>query len=190
MSDPTARVVDMLRVAHEALAPEGVTVSWRRLPDAGGRTQDEMKVEIVRQLVSGLPDDWAVAHYGATLIGEDARDELRVTGPDGQSRQVPVPGAVRPLVAELKRAMWTPEQGTWFGLVFTIDRAAGQVSPGFNHDIQPGGVPFRWRAVQPRGLDRRDAALPPPGRGGPRLAVQLSGRLTGWCACPVDRAAT
>jgi hypothetical protein len=162
MSDPTARVVDMLRVAHEGLANEGVTVSWRRLPEPEPRSHQEMILDVVRHLIDSAPEGWASWRYGATLIGEDARDDFWVTDAAGQTQRAEVPPFVRTLVAELKRAMWTPEQGTWFGLLFRMEKAAGQVSPGFNYDIEPGGPPFaqqEWVAEM-RHFPRPPAAVP------------------------------
>ncbi len=138
---PPPEVLQILDVAGQVLAEDGVTVDWRLL-EAAQRTYQDVLREMARDLVQAVPADWATLTYSATLVGSRRRDSLAVTTAGGPSQLPGAPDHVRGAVEELKRLMWTPEKGAWIGVELTIDRASGQLTPGFNYNLEPAGDPL------------------------------------------------
>ena len=141
ISPPPAEVLQILDVAGQVLAEDGVTVDWRLLEAAQRNYQDVLR-EMARDLMQAVPADWLSLRYSATLVGPRRRDSLVVTTPAGATQLPGAPDHVRAAVEELKRLMWTPEKGAWLGVELGIDRASGQLTPGFNYDLEPAGEPL------------------------------------------------
>jgi hypothetical protein len=139
VSEPPQEVLDVLRAAGHVLSPDGVSVDWRLLEDAAERDHTEVLREIAVGLTQAVPDTWTHLRYVATCIGDRRRDSLTAETTEGRIDLQGAPNPVRAAVEELKQLMWTEERGTWLELDFTIDRAAGRLTPGFNYNLEPGG---------------------------------------------------
>ena len=141
VTPPPAEVLQILDVAGQVLADDGVTVDWRLL-EAAQRTYQDVLREMVRDLVQAVPADWTALTYSATLVGPHRRDALAVQTSGGPVQLPGAPDHVRSALEELKRLMWTPERGAWIGVELAVDRASGQLTPGFNYDLEPAGEPL------------------------------------------------
>ncbi len=142
VTEPPQEIVDVLRAAGHVLFPDGVSVAWQVAEDVPARDQTEVVRDIAGGLVAAAPEEWTHLRYSALLIGERRRDRLTADTPEGTVELPDVPGDVRAAVEELKELMWTPERGAWLELDFTLDRAAGQLLPGFNYNLEPAGEPL------------------------------------------------
>lgn len=142
VAEPPKPILDVLTAAGHVLAPDGVTVAWQVADSVPARDQTAVVREIAGGLVDAAPEEWTHLRYAATLIGDRRRDLLTATTPDGTLDLQGAPADVRAAVEELKQLMWTPERGTWLELEFTADRAAGQLVPGFNYNLEPAGEPL------------------------------------------------
>ena len=98
-------------------------------------------------LRAAAPAGAARVRYRAVVVGAVRRDELTAGSGDDRQEPLPVPGAVRAAVEELKRVMWTPERGTWLQTDMVLDRASGRLLPLFNHDAPPPGPPLPREAL-------------------------------------------
>jgi hypothetical protein len=141
ISPPPAEVLQILDVAGQVLAEDGVTVDWRLL-EAAQRTYQDVLREMVQDLVQAVPSTWVTLTYSATLVGSRRRDTLVATTSEGPLQLPGAPEHVRSAVEELKRLMWTPERGAWLGVELFVDRNSGQLTPGFNYDLEPAGEPL------------------------------------------------
>ena len=141
VSEPPEEVLEVLRFAGHVLAEDGVTVDWKQL-DATARGYTDVLREIAGGLMQAVPATWTSLAYGATIVGDHRRDVLDVETADGRVTLPGAPDSVRALLEELKRIMWEPERGTWLGAELSIDRATGQLSPSFNHNLEPWGGPL------------------------------------------------
>jgi hypothetical protein len=141
VSPPPPDVLRVLEVAGQVLADDGGTVDWRLLD-----TPPRSYVDVLREMAAGLqqavPATWTALKYYATVIGPRRRDSFVVTTPDGEVPLQGAPDHVRALLEELKRLMWEPERGAWIGVELVVDRASGQLTPGFNYDLEPAGEPM------------------------------------------------
>jgi hypothetical protein len=142
VEEPPQAILDVLKAAGHLLHPDGVTVAWQVADSLPTRDRTAVVREIAAGLVEVAPEDWTHLRYAALLVGERRRDRLTAVTPEGPVDLQGAPGAVRAAVEELKQLMWTPERGTWLELEFTADRAAGQLSPGFNYNLEPAGDPL------------------------------------------------
>ena len=161
VTEPPDAVRQVLAAAGQVLAADGVTVTWRLLTPPG-RDYTAVLRDVAAGLVAAAPADAPRVRYRATAVGPVRRDLLQVETEGGQTRAVPVPDAVRDLVEELKRVMWTPERGTWLEVDLVLDRAGGQLRPGFNHDLEPAGTPLSREvlAAELRSFPRPPGAVP------------------------------
>jgi hypothetical protein len=141
VAEPPKTILDVLTAAGHVLAPDGVTVAWQVADSVPARDHTAVVREIAHGLVDVAPEEWTHLRYAATLIGDRRRDLLATT-PGGSVDLQGAPDDVRAAVEELKQLMWTPERGTWLELEFTADRAAGQLTPGFNYNLEPAGEPI------------------------------------------------
>lgn len=118
--------------------------------------------EIAAALVAAVPPGTARIRYRATAVGAVRRDGFHAVTAGGNAVNVPVPGAVRDGVDELKRVMWTPQRGTWLEVDLELDRASGRVEPRFNATHEPGGEPLPREAVlaELRSFPRPPEAVP------------------------------
>ncbi|WP_040337190.1 DUF6572 domain-containing protein [Candidatus Blastococcus massiliensis] len=162
VSEPPQEILDVLRAAGHVLSSMGVSVDWRLLEDAPVRDHTEVLREIAVGLTQAVPDTWTHLRYVATCIGDRRRDRLTAETPEGRQDLQGAPNPVRAAVEELKQLMWTPERGTWLELDFTIDRAAGQLKPGFNYSLEPAGelLPAEVYAEELRRFPRLPASVP------------------------------
>lgn len=142
VGEPPQEILDVLKAAGHVLFPDGVTVAWQVAESLPTRDQTAVVREIAGGLVDVAPEDWTHLRYAALLVGDRRRDRLTATTPEGPVDLQGAPADVRAAVEELKQLMWTPERGTWLELEFTADRAAGQLSPGFNYNLEPAGEPL------------------------------------------------
>ena len=142
VGEPPQAIVDVLKAAGHVLHPDGVTVAWQVAESLPARDQTAVVREIAGGLIDVAPEEWTHLRYGAMLIGARRRDRLTATTAEGPVDLQGAPAEVRAAVEELKQLMWTPERGTWLELEFTVDRAAGQLSPGFNYNLEPAGEPL------------------------------------------------
>jgi hypothetical protein len=139
VSEPPQEILDVLRAAGHVLSSMGVSTDWRLLDDAPERDSTEVLREIAVGLSQAAPETWTELRYVATCVGDRRRDRLTAETDEGRVDLQGAPNAVRAAVEELKQLMWTPERGTWLELDFTIDRAAGRLTPGFNYNLEPAG---------------------------------------------------
>lgn len=162
VDEPPQAILDVLTAAGHLLSPDGVTVAWQVADGVPARDQTAVVREIAGGLIDAAPEEWTHLRYAAMLIGERRRDRLTAVTPEGQVDLQGAPGDVRAAVEELKQLMWTPERGTWLELEFTLDRAAGQLSPGFNYNLEPAGEPLEpaTYAEELRRFPRPSASLP------------------------------
>ena len=140
-SHPPSDVLQILDVAGQVLAEDGVGVDWRIL-EMPERTYVDVLKEMAASLQAAAPADWTSLRYHATVVGPKRRDAFLVTTPAGEA---PLPGGpedVRNALDELKRLMWTPEKGVWLAVELAVDRASGRLQPGFNYNIEPAGEPL------------------------------------------------
>lgn len=140
-TNPPPEVLQILDVAGQVLAEDGVGVDWRIL-EMPERTYVDVLKEMASSLQAAAPADWTSLRYHATVVGPKRRDAFLVTTPAGEA---PLPGGpedVRNALDELKRLMWTPEKGVWLAVELAVDRASGQLQPGFNYNIEPAGEPL------------------------------------------------
>jgi hypothetical protein len=141
VSPPPAEVLQILEVAGQVLADDGGTVDWRLL-DVPPRSHVDVLREMAAGLQQAVPANWTALKYYATVVGPRRRDTLVVTTADGDVPLQGAPDHVRSLLEELKRLMWEPERGTWIGVEIVLDRASGQLTPGFNYNLEPAGEPM------------------------------------------------
>ena len=140
-SHPPAEVLQILDVAGQVLAQDGVGVDWRVL-EMPERTHVDVLREMAASLRRAAPADWTSLTYHATVVGPRRRDTFVAVSPAGE---VPLPGGpedVRGALDELKRLMWTPEKGAWLGVRLVLDRESGRLEPGFTYDLEPAGEPL------------------------------------------------
>jgi hypothetical protein len=97
-------------------------------------------------LRAAAPAGAARVRYRAVVVGDVRRDQLTAE-PAGEQPELPVPAAVRRAVEELKRAMWTPERGTWLQTEMVLDLATRRLLPVFNAEAAPSGPPLPREAV-------------------------------------------
>ncbi|MGX5654319.1 hypothetical protein ACWKWC_06050 [Geodermatophilus nigrescens] len=111
-------------------------------------------------LRAAAPAGAARLRYRAVVVGDVRRDQL--TAEPGTGEELPVPAAVRRVVEELKRAMWTPERGTWLQTEMVLDLASGRLLPVFNAEAAPPGPPLPPVAVaaELRAYPRPPGAVP------------------------------
>ncbi|MGY1773867.1 hypothetical protein [Blastococcus sp. SYSU D00813] len=141
ITEPPAAVREVLEAAGQVLAADGVTVTWRLLTPPGREPTDVLR-DIAAALIAAVPDSTARIRYRATAVGPVRRDGFHAVTGGGNAVNVPVPGAVRDAVEELKQVMWTPEKGTWLEVDLVLDRADGRLEPGFNYGLEPAGEPL------------------------------------------------
>ncbi|TYP86858.1 DUF6572 domain-containing protein [Blastococcus xanthinilyticus] len=160
-SHPPAEVLQILEVAGQVLAEDGVGVDWRLL-EMPERTYVDVLQEMAASLRQAAPADWTSLTYYATVIGPKRRDSFDVTTPSGNVRLPGGPEDVRNALDELKRLMWTPEKGAWIGVQLVLDRESGQLEPGFNYSIEPVGEPLAAEVLteELRHFPRPPGALP------------------------------
>ncbi|MGY1713387.1 MULTISPECIES: hypothetical protein [Geodermatophilus] len=111
-------------------------------------------------LRAAAPAGAARLRYRAVVVGDVRRDQL--TAEPGTGEELPVPAAVRRAAEELKRAMWTPERGTWLQTEMVLDLASGRLVPIFNAEAAPPGPPLPPGAVaaELRAYPRPPGAVP------------------------------
>lgn len=130
----------------------------------GGTRRDPVGVlsDIGAALVAAVPPGTARIRYRATAVGGVRRDGFHAETAAGNAVNVPVPGAVRDGVEELKRVMWSPGPGTWLELDLVLDRASGHLEPRFNATHEPGGEPLPREALaeELRRFPRSPEAIP------------------------------
>lgn len=160
VSAPPPEVEQVLQVAQQVLTADGATVSWQ-LQAPQPLSTDDLLRGITAELLQAAPPPWDRLVYQAFLVGEFAQDAFD-TETGGQRTPVgSVPDEVRRLVVELKRQMWTPEEGTWLSLQLVVSGDPLQLHPGFNYGTEvPQPLPDETYAAELRAFPRPAEAVP------------------------------
>ncbi|SEO75193.1 hypothetical protein [Trujillonella endophytica] len=129
---------------------------------SSGRDPGDVLRDIGAALVAAAPPGTARIRYRATAVGAVRRDGFHAETAAGNAVNVPVPGAARDGVEELKQLLWNPQLGTWLELDVVLDRASGQLEPRFNRTHEPGGEPLPREAIaeELRRFPRPPSAIP------------------------------
>lgn len=160
VSAPPPEVEQVLDAARQVLAADGASVRWQLL-DVPPRGTDDLLRDITAELLQAAPPPWDRLVYQAFLVGDFAQDAFG-TEAGGQSTPVgTVPDRVRQLVVELKRQMWTPDEGTWLSLQLVVSGDPLQLHPGFNYGTEvPQPLPDETYAAELRAFPRPVEAVP------------------------------
>lgn len=131
-------------------------------PRTGPIASFEVPWELRQALLTVLPDGWAVASYGANIVGTAQEHRLAATRGDGVSFRIGDVGPVAKAAADLRRAESTPDDGPWFSLSVEL-RSDGTGMTTRVYGLRPdweGPVPSSAYAEDLRLLPRVDAAIP------------------------------
>ncbi|MFB4308707.1 hypothetical protein [Actinomadura sp. GTD37] len=157
----------MARRAPVRLVPPDVPAQEPRPYDEEqhARLLDRVK----RTLTDIAPRDWARVDAKILMLADVCETDLTVvTKKGGRPLVEPVPELVR-TAAEIRSAMYRPDEGTWFGIRFMMD-APGTFWASFNRTFDP-----LWDPPLPPEVWARDLAVFP--RAEEAVPEWLRGRL-------------
>lgn len=97
--------------------------------------QAQILDEVARALIESAPPGWTELRFGVTALAGQFEYEMSVLSVAGEKR-VFSPSPAKALCSQLRRIMYTPGVGTWFGMRVEID-SARHVSTRFNYDEEP-----------------------------------------------------
>jgi len=133
VDQPPQGIQEMIAVASEGLAGEGVRVDWQRhtpsIPDC--------LATIGRSLSERAPVGWAKIELSTSLVGDGLAGGLVATSASGEAVPLNPDPVLIGALHDLKRARWNPESGTW--LTFRAVITGTQLQPFFDHDQEPPG---------------------------------------------------
>jgi hypothetical protein len=139
-SPPPPRIVERRRTNLTAPGPSGAP-AFRQ----GPRPYDEARhEELLRRLGEILreisPAGWVRIDLRIALTVEISEVALAVVMGDGGHAGVEPPRELGEIAAELRSMMYRPDEGTWFGMRFTMDPPGGHRT-SFNGTFDPGWSP-------------------------------------------------
>lgn len=133
MDQPPQQVQEMIGLASQGLAGEGVRVDWQRhtpsVPDC--------LATIGRSLSERAPVGWVTIELSTTLVGDGLAGGLTATLASGEVVPLNPDQVLIQALNDLKRARWSPESGSW--LTFRATITGTQLTPFFDHDQEPPG---------------------------------------------------
>ncbi|GAB3917215.1 hypothetical protein GCM10011575_32290 [Microlunatus endophyticus] len=140
MDEPPPRVLEMIRLANDDLAAEGVVVDW----SVHAPTTDEVLREVAVLMSELAPAGWASVVLHASLVGAGLAGSFTATMPSGEVEPLQPAESLIGALQSLKAACWTPEEGTWITFYGRIE--GEQLFPDFTVDRPPPNGPEEFPA--------------------------------------------
>ncbi|MEW2355416.1 hypothetical protein [Spirillospora sp. NPDC029432] len=116
---------------------------------------EELVQRLGRILLEIAPSGWRRVDLRVTMTAAVSDVALTVLMPDGGSTEVEPPRDFADIAAELRSMMYVPDEGTWFGMRFTMD-PPDEYRISFN-----GGSDPHWEPPIPPGVWAHDLSVFP-----------------------------
>ncbi|MFB4317473.1 glycohydrolase toxin TNT-related protein [Actinomadura sp. 21ATH] len=119
--------------------PDAPSVQQRPVPYDGER-HAELEQRLGRILLQIAPPGWARIDLRVRMTVAVSEVALAVVLEDGGHAEVEPPRDLAAIAAELRSMMYRPDEGTWFGMRFTMDPPS-EYWAGYNGEFDPGWTP-------------------------------------------------
>lgn len=139
LDEPPAPVQEMIQMARDGLAGEGVAVDWT----VHAPTTDEVLQEVASILVDLAPAGSVTVDLDASLVGNGLTGGCTATTAAGEVVPLQPSEQLISALQDLKAAYWTPERGTWISFHGRVEN--DQFFPGFGVDQAPPNGPEEFR---------------------------------------------
>ncbi|MEW2355419.1 glycohydrolase toxin TNT-related protein [Spirillospora sp. NPDC029432] len=147
-SPPAPRTIARTTIDLTAPPPSGAPAVRQRPRPYDVRRRDELLSRLRELLEGAAPQGWARIDLRIAMTVEVGEIALAVVMADGGHAEVEPPSGIAEIAAELRSMMYRPDEGTWFGMRFTMDPPGGH-QVHYNEDFDPGWTtplaPSAWR---------------------------------------------
>lgn len=133
IDQPPQQIQDMIALASQGLAGEGVRVEWQRHTPS----VSDCLATIGRSLSERAPVGWVKIELSTTLVGDGLAGGLTATLASGEVVPLNPDDVLIQALNDVKRARWAPESGSW--LTFRATITGTHLTPFFDHDQEPPG---------------------------------------------------
>jgi hypothetical protein len=146
LDEPPDDVREMISLADRSLAGENVRVRAQLLPPPG---PDELLRHLAEGIVGRCPQGWQRVDVSVVLVGGGISGDMAATLDDGRRVAMDPDASMIGALEGLKRALWSPDTGTWISAQFRIE-VAGQIHPSYNFadEIAAGVLPDEQFATE------------------------------------------